>query len=168
MPRRAGTLFLTSNCSGWWRRDLRIATSATSSTYLANLRQFTFHRYLRLLLFAVALIVCLLIIRAAAIFGFSRALTTYSLVSGNVLPGKRPLKLRPGMRTLTFAKAAVLSVAGSPEQSCLTERSVALRPTAIGFGTAWILRDQLGDTNGPWQRSTKPFGALLSPPIHAW
>ncbi len=104
----------------------------------------------RLLLVAVAIVVCLLVIRSAATFGFSRLLTTYSLISGNLAAAKSAVELTPRDAEAHFANAAVLSLSAGPQQSLIElEHAVVLRPADY---TLWqqlgLLRDQLGDTAG--------------------
>lgn len=111
---------------------------------------FLSHRFLRLLLVAVAIVVCLLVVRSAATFAFSRVLTTYSLIAGNVTAANKAVEITPKDAEAHFAYAAVLSAAANPQMSLAeVERAVALRPTDY---TLWqqlgLLRDQLGDPGG--------------------
>jgi tetratricopeptide (TPR) repeat protein len=105
-------------------------------------------RYLRLLLIAIAIAVCLLVIRTAATFGFSRLLATYSLNERNLTAARKAVELTPKDAEAHFANAFVLGFAGTPQQSVIElERAVALRPADY---TLWqqlgLLRDQIGDT----------------------
>lgn len=106
--------------------------------------------YLRLLLVAVAIGGCLLAIRAAAAFGVSRVLGTYSLMSGNLAAAGEAVHLAPRDAEAHFADAAVLSLSGAPAQSLLElERAVALRPADYGlWSELGLLRDQTGDSEG--------------------
>jgi tetratricopeptide (TPR) repeat protein len=114
----------------------------TSSTSILS------HRYLRLLLVAIAIAVCLFVIRTAATFGFSRLLATYSLSARNLTAAKKAVELTPQDAEAHFAHAFALSFSGTPQQSAAElERAVALRPADY---TLWqqlgLVRDQMGDT----------------------
>jgi hypothetical protein len=111
---------------------------------------FLSHRYLRLLVVAIAIASCVFVIRAAATFGFSRLLVTYSLTSGNLAAAKMAIQLTPKDAEAHFAGAAVMSLSGAPDQSVIElERAVALRPSDYGlWSELGLLRDQTGDTTG--------------------
>jgi hypothetical protein len=109
---------------------------------------FLAHRYLRWSLVAVAIVVCLLIIRSAAAFGLSRLLTTYSLTARNPGAAKSAVDIAPRDAEAHFANATVLSLSEKPRQSLAElELAVALRPADY---TLWqqlgLMRDQLGDS----------------------
>jgi hypothetical protein len=108
------------------------------------------HRYLRLLLVVTAIASCLFVIQAAARYGFSQLLMTYSLTAGNLTAAKKAIQLTPKDAEAHFAGAALLSLSGTPEQAVIElERAVALRPTDYGlWSELGLLRDQTGDTAG--------------------
>lgn len=111
---------------------------------------FVSHRYVRLLLIAVAIVACLFGIRSAGAFGVSRMLTTYSLFANNLSAGSRAVALSPKDPEAHFASAALLSFAADPQRSLNEmELAVALRPADY---TLWqqlgLLRDQFGDPAG--------------------
>ncbi len=111
---------------------------------------FVSHRYLRLLLIAVAIVACLFGIRSAAAFGVSRLLTTYSLSANSLDAGRKAVALTPRDAEAHFASAALLSFSDDPQRSVNEmELAVALRPVDY---TLWqqlgLLRDQFGDTAG--------------------
>lgn len=114
---------------------------------MKNPPRFLSERYLRWVLFAVAIAVSLLIVRAAATFGFSRLLTTYSLMAGNVTAANKAVEITPKDAEAHFANAAVLSASANPETSLVeVERAVALRPSDyLLWQQLGLLRDQLGD-----------------------
>ncbi len=99
---------------------------------------------------AIAIASCVFVIRAAATFGFSRLLVTYSLTSGNLAAAKMAIQLTPKDAEAHFADAAVMSLSGAPDQSVNElERAVSLRPSDYGlWSELGLLRDQTGDTNG--------------------
>ena len=106
------------------------------------------HRYLRLLLVATAIVVCLFVIRSAATFGFSRVLATYSLTARHPGAAKKAVELAPNDAEAHFANAVILGMSDTPQQSVAElEQAVALRPADY---TLWqqlgLLRDQKGDT----------------------
>lgn len=108
------------------------------------------HRYLRLLFAATAIVACLFAIRAAAAFGFSRLLATYSLSARNLSAAQEAVRLTPKDAEAHFASAVVLGLSDTPAQSLTElEQAVALRPADY---TLWqqlgLLRDQAGDTAG--------------------
>jgi Tfp pilus assembly protein PilF len=117
---------------------------------LPNQTIFLSRRYVRWLLFAVAVGASLLIIRSAATFGFSRLLTTYSLMAGNVTAANKATEITPGDAEAHFANAAVLSASANPQTSLIeVERAVALRPSHyLLWQQLGLLRDQLGDPTG--------------------
>jgi hypothetical protein len=110
--------------------------------------RFPSHRYLRWLLVAVAITVCLLVVRSAAIFGFSRLLTTYSLIGGSVTAAKKAVAITPKDAEAHYANAAVLSASQDPQTSLAEiERAVALKPADYRFWQQLgLLRDQLGNS----------------------
>jgi len=111
---------------------------------------FLAHRYLRLFLVAVAMVGCVFAIRAAVAYGISHLLVTYSLAAGNVAAAKKAIQLTPKDAEAHLAAAAVLSLAGTPDQSVVElEQAVALRPADYGlWSELGLLRDQVGDTPG--------------------
>jgi hypothetical protein len=87
------------------------------------------------------------VIRAAASFGFSRVLATYSLSARNLSAARKAAELTPKDAEAHFANAVVLGFVGTPQPSAVElERAVALRPADY---TLWqqlgLLRDQMGD-----------------------
>ncbi|MGH9931055.1 MAG: carbohydrate binding domain-containing protein [Pyrinomonadaceae bacterium] len=105
------------------------------------------HHYLRLLLAATAIVLCLFVIRSAATFGFSRLLVTYSLSARDLNAAKRAVELAPNDAEAHFGNAVVLSMFDAPQQSVTElEQAVALRPADY---TLWqqlgLLRDQTGN-----------------------
>jgi hypothetical protein len=111
---------------------------------------FASHRYLRLLLVAIAIAGCLFVVRAAAIFGFSRLLVTYALATGNVAAAKKAIELSPNDAEAHLAAGALLNFAGAPDQGIVElERAVALRPDDYElWSQLGLLRDQTGNTTG--------------------
>jgi len=111
---------------------------------------FLSHRYLRLLLVAVAIAICLLVVRAAAIFGFSQVLRTYSLIAGNVSAANKAVEITPNDAEAHYANAAVLTASQNPQAALgEVERAIALKPADYRFWQQLgLLRDQLGDPNG--------------------
>jgi tetratricopeptide (TPR) repeat protein len=110
--------------------------------------KFDSRRYLGLLLVAIAIAGCLFIVRAAAIFGFSRLLVTYSLATGNVAAAKKAIELSPNDAEAHLAGAAVFNSSGTPDQAIIElERAVALRPDDYElWSELGLLRDQTGNT----------------------
>lgn len=120
---------------------------ARRSILQTPLSNFFSHPYLRLLLVAAAIGACLFAIRAAAAFGVSRLLATYSLTARNVGAAKKAVELTPKDAEAHFASAVVLGMSDTPGQSVAElEQAVALRPADY---TLWqqlgLLRDQAGD-----------------------
>lgn len=112
--------------------------------------RFSSHRYLRLLLVAIAIASCLFVIQTTARYGFSQVLMTYSLNAGSLTAAKKAIQLTPNDAEAHFAGGALLSLSGKPEQAVIElERAVALRPA---YCPLWLelglLRDQIGDTAG--------------------
>jgi len=108
------------------------------------------HRYLRLLLVAIAIGVCVFAIRSAATFGLSRLLATYSLTANNLPLANQAVALTPNDAEAHFAKAVVLAWSNpSRPAAAELERAVALRPADY---TLWqqlgLSRDQNGDSAG--------------------
>jgi hypothetical protein len=101
-------------------------------------------------LVVTAIASCLFVIQAAARYGFSQLLMTYSLTAGNLTAAKKAIQLTPKDAEAHFAGAALLSLSGTPEQAVIElERAVALRPTDYGlWSELGLLRDQTGDTAG--------------------
>ena len=97
------------------------------------------YRYLRLLLVATAIVVCLFAIRSAATFGLSRLLATYSLSARNLSAAKKAVELAPKDTEAHFANAVVLGMSDKPEQSVTElEQAVALRPATTRFGSSSV------------------------------
>ncbi len=111
---------------------------------------FVAHRYVRLLLVAIAIAGCLLAIRAALAYGVAHVFTTYALISGNVAAAQKAIQLTPKDAEAHFADAAVLSASGATDQSLAEiNQAVILRPA--DYRLWWqlgLLRDQTGDTAG--------------------
>jgi tetratricopeptide (TPR) repeat protein len=102
----------------------------------------------RLLLVAIAIASCLFVLRAAALFGFSRLLVTYSLASGNLAAAKKAIQLTPKDAEAHVAGAALMSAAGTLDQAVVElERAVSLRPNDYElWSELGLLRDQTGDS----------------------
>jgi tetratricopeptide (TPR) repeat protein len=101
-----------------------------------------------LLLVAVAIVSCLLVVRSAALFGFSRLLVTYSLATGNLAAAKKAIQVTPKDAEAHVAGAAVMTSAGTLDQAVIElERAVALRPADYElWSQLGLLRDQTGDS----------------------
>lgn len=102
------------------------------------------------MLVAVAIAVCLLVVRSAAIFGFARVLRTYSLIAGSVPAANKAVQVAPNDAEAHYANAALLSGSQNPQISLAEiERAVALKPADYKFWQQLGLsRDQLGDSAG--------------------
>jgi len=111
------------------------------------------HRYLRLLFFAIAIASCLFIIQAAARYGFSKLLVTYSLAAGNLTAAQKAIQTTPKDAEAHLAGAALSSAFATPEQALIElEQAVALRPADYElWSQLGLLRDQTGDTVGALQ-----------------
>lgn len=98
----------------------------------------------------MAIASCLFAIQAAASYGFSHLLMTYSLTAGSLTAAKKAIQLTPKDAEAHFAGAALLSLSGTPDQAVIElERAVALRPADYGlWSELGLLRDQIGDTDG--------------------
>lgn len=96
---------------------------------------------------ALAIACCLLIVRSAAIFGFSRLLVTYSLTTGNLAAANTAIQLSPQDPEAHLAAASVMSLAAPNESVIELERAVALRPDDYElWSELGLLRDQTGDS----------------------
>ncbi len=107
-------------------------------------------RLLQFLLVAVAIASCLFIIQAAARYGFSQLLITYSLTAGNLSAANKAVQLTPKNAEALLADAALLTATGTPAQAVVElERAVALRPSDYFlWSQLGLLRDQTGDNAG--------------------
>lgn len=108
------------------------------------------HRYLRLFLVALAIAGCVGAIQSAVAYGVSHLLVTYSLTVGNPWAAQKAIQLTRKDAEPHLAKAAVLSMSGTPDQAVVElERAVALRPADYElWSELGLLRDQVGDTAG--------------------
>lgn len=116
--------------------------SSTSTNLFSN-------RFVRLLLAAIGIVLCLLTIRAAGAFGISRLLVRFVLARPNLAVAEKAIQLTPSDAQTHFAGAAVLSTLNRTAESAIElERAVALRPADYFL---WLqlglLRDQLGETS---------------------
>jgi tetratricopeptide (TPR) repeat protein len=115
--------------------------------------RFPLHRYLQFLLVVIALACCLFAVQAAARFGSSRLLMTYSLTAGNLTAAREAIQLTPKDAEAHFAEAALLSsstLPGASDQAISElERAVSLRPSDYAlWSQLGLLRDQMGNTAG--------------------
>lgn len=106
------------------------------------------HRFVRLLLVAVGIGVCLWTIRETATLGFSRMLVRNSLSTGDLATANDAIRLTPNDATAHLAGASALSLSSQPSETVKElERAVALRPADYLLWSALgLLRDQMGDT----------------------
>lgn len=111
---------------------------------------FLSHRYLRLLLVAVAIAMCAWAIRATANLGLSSLYARYALVHRSLDAAQAAIDLTPYDAQAHLTAATVTSLAGSPRETIsAVEKAVALRPADYSLWVALgLTRDQLGDTSG--------------------
>ncbi|MEK6280431.1 MAG: tetratricopeptide repeat protein [Acidobacteriota bacterium] len=113
-------------------------------------RSFLSNRFMRLLLVAVAIGICLWTIRATAAFGLSRLLAKYALEMRNLEVAQTATQLTPNDARAHHTEATISSLAGSPAESLAAlEKAVALRPADYSLWLAvGLIRDQMGNTAG--------------------
>lgn len=111
---------------------------------------FLSHRYLRLLLVAVAILMCAWAIRATAKLGLSHLYARYALVNRSLDAANAAIDLTPQDAQAHLTAATVTSLAGSPgETNSAVLKALALRPADYSLWIALgLTRDQLGDTAG--------------------
>ncbi|HAF12878.1 MAG TPA: hypothetical protein DCK93_09990 [Blastocatellia bacterium] len=105
---------------------------------------------MRLLIVVIASVACLWIIWSAIYFGLSRLLGRYSLIAADLSAAEAAVKLAPSDAEAYGAKASVLGLSTSVEESAATlERAIALRPDDYFL---WLqlalLRDRDHDSAG--------------------
>ncbi|HEY6232428.1 MAG TPA: tetratricopeptide repeat protein, partial [Pyrinomonadaceae bacterium] len=108
------------------------------------------HRYVQLALVVLAIAGCVFAIRTAVIFGLSRVLVAFALVTGNATAANKAVELTPKDAEAHMANAGVLSLVGAPEKSLVElEKAVALRPADYRlWSEIGLVRDQIGDPAG--------------------
>ena len=112
--------------------------------------KFLSHRYVRLLLVAIAIGFCIWTIRTTAAFGLSRLIGKYALAMRDLDAAQSATQLTPNDAQALHTAATISSLAGSPaEARAALEKAVVLRPSDYSLWLAvGLTRDQLGNTTG--------------------
>ena len=106
-------------------------------------------RLVRLLAAAAVILTCILLMKSAVVFGFSKILSRYSLTTNSLEAANQAVKLTPNDADAHRARAVVLNNSGLKEDAAKEmERAVSLRPRDdLLWMEVGILRDGYGESD---------------------